>query len=31
MTDQYLSRPFPNWELVFDYVKRHADEFHLDA
>ena len=28
-TDQYFSAPFPNWQLVFDYVKSHPSEFDL--
>lgn len=29
MTAQYFSTPFPNWDLVFDYVKKHPEEFDL--
>ena len=29
VTDHYFRAPFPNWELVFDYVKTHPDEFDL--
>lgn len=29
VTDHYFRIPFPNWELVFDYVKTHPDEFDL--
>jgi len=29
VTAQYFSAPFPNWELAFDYVKTHSDEFDL--
>ena len=26
---EYFSKPFPKWELVFDYVKSHPSEFDL--
>jgi hypothetical protein len=29
MTNRYLANPFPNWESLFDYVKRHRTEFDL--
>ena len=29
MTEQYFGNAFPKWEAVFDYVKRHKDEFDL--
>jgi hypothetical protein len=29
MTGLYFSSPFPNWPLVFAYVKSHPDEFDL--
>ncbi len=28
-TDEYFTDPFPKWELVFDYVKVHSEEFDL--
>ena len=29
LNQEYFNKPFPNWELVFDYVKCHPDEFDL--
>ncbi|HNQ74889.1 MAG TPA: DUF4375 domain-containing protein [Verrucomicrobiota bacterium] len=29
VTDHYFRTPFPNWELVYVYVKTHPDEFDL--
>jgi Domain of unknown function (DUF4375) len=29
MTNQYFSSPFPNWQLVYDYVKSHKEQYDL--
>jgi len=29
LNQEYFSSPFPKWELVYDYVKRHPEEFDL--
>ncbi len=29
MTKEYFTNPYPNWRLLFEYVKRHSNEFDL--
>ena len=29
LNQEYFSRPFPKWEMVYDYVKTHPDDFDL--
>ena len=29
LNQEYFSSPFPKWELVYDYVKTHPEEFDL--
>jgi hypothetical protein len=29
VTNQYFSAPFPDWAMLYDYVKKHTSEFDL--
>jgi hypothetical protein len=31
VSEQYFSKPFPDWALVLNYVQAHSAEFDLDA
>ena len=31
LNQEYFNNPFPKWELVYNYVKTHPDEFDLQA
>jgi len=31
VTDEYFKAPFPNWEMVYDYVKKHEEDFDLSS